>query len=254
MILQVAAVDAEQPPTSFFAQQKKETRMSHRDGSAIEVVADDREWRGGVVEALRAIPEVEVTVDRLAAGDYLVDGWLVVERKRLPDFAASVVDGRLFRQLLRLVAAHRRCVLVLEGRGRELARCGVSRAALQGALVTATVMLGVPILRGRDADETAHLLLFAARQHRAFVSGGLPRHGKRPRGKRRTQIHLLQGLPGVGPERAARLLAAFGSVEAVVQAEREELQRVAGIGATTAGAIRWAVREPQALYFPDVRG
>jgi len=254
MILQVAAVDAEQPPTSFFAQQKKETRMSHPDGRTIEIVADDRERRGGVVEALRAMPEVRVRVQRLTTGDYVVGGWLVVERKRLPDLAASVVDGRLFRQMLRLLESHARCVLVLEGRGRDLARCGVSRAALQGALVTVSVLMGVPLLRARDARETAQLMLFAARQHRAFVSGGLQRHGKRPQGKRRTQIHLLQGLPGVGPERAARLLAAFGSVEAVVRAEREELERVAGIGATTAGAIRWAVREPQALYFPDVRG
>jgi len=222
--------------------------MSRTDDRIIEVVADDREGRSGMVEALRAIPKVRVTVQRLTAGDYVVDGWLVVERKSLADLAASVVDGRLFRQMLRLLESRSRCVLVLEGRGRDLAACGVSRAAMQGALVAVGVMMGIPLLRARDPRETAQLMLLAARQHRAFVSGGLPRHGKRPQGKRRTQLHLLQGLPGIGPERAARLLAAFGSVEAVVRAEREELQRVAGIGATTAAGIHWAVREPLVPY------
>ncbi len=219
----------------------------------VEVVVDDRERRSGVVEALRAFSDVRVRVRRLTAGDYVVDGWLVVERKRLADFAASVVDGRLFSQMLRLLESHSRCVLILEGQGRDLARVRVRREALQGALVAVTVMMGVPLLRGRDAAETAQLMLFAARQRRAFVSGSLPRHGKRPGGKRRTQLHLLQGLPRVGPQKAARLLTAFGSVEAVVQAERAELEQVAGIGATTADAIRWAVREVGAPYLCDAR-
>ena len=39
-----------------------------------------------------------------------------------------------------------------------------------------------------------------------------------------------------------------GSVAAVIAAEREELRRVEGIGASTADAIRWAVREEVAVY------
>jgi len=53
----------------------------------------------------------------------------------------------------------------------------------------------------------------------------------------------LQGLPGVGSERAARLLEAFGSVEAVVTATGEELQSVEGIGKHISEKIRWAVSE-----------
>ena len=50
---------------------------------------------------------------------------------------------------------------------------------------------------------------------------------------------MLQGLPGVGPERVARLIDAFGSVEAVLMAGNDELRSVEGIGAATEGAIRW---------------
>jgi Fanconi anemia group M protein len=54
-------------------------------------------------------------------------------------------------------------------------------------------------------------------------------------------MFLLQGLPGVGRKRAASLLDAFGSVEAVMGADTGELVNVEGIGTTTAEAIRWVV-------------
>jgi ERCC4-type nuclease len=91
-------------------------------------------------------------------------------------------------------------------------------------------------------------MVYAARQIRLITSGTLPRKVKRPRGKCRTQLHLLQGLPGVGPERARCLLESFGSVEAVVTASTHELLKVSGIGVYTAEAIRWAVSEASCPY------
>jgi len=54
----------------------------------------------------------------------------------------------------------------------------------------------------------------------------------------------LQGPPGVGSERAARLLEAFGSVEAVVTATGEELRSVQDIGKHISEKDRWAVNAP----------
>jgi len=91
-------------------------------------------------------------------------------------------------------------------------------------------------------------MLYTARQSRAVASGALPRHGVRPRGKRRTQIHILQGLPGVGPERARMLLDTCGDIEAVLTASVEELSSIKGIGMHTAKVIHWAVHEPGSGY------
>jgi ERCC4-type nuclease len=57
------------------------------------------------------------------------------------------------------------------------------------------------------------------------------------------QLYVLQGLPGIGPERAERLLTQFGGVEAVMVASRRELQSVPGIGEKTAEAIRWLLAQ-----------
>jgi len=55
-------------------------------------------------------------------------------------------------------------------------------------------------------------------------------------------------LPGIGYERAIRLLDTFGSVEAVISAGSEELQAVDGIGKKIAEKIKWTVSEKILFY------
>ena len=91
-------------------------------------------------------------------------------------------------------------------------------------------------------------MLYVACQGRMIVSGALPRRGRRTRGKRASQIKLLQGLPNVGPKRAVKLLDYFGTIEQIVTANEHELTRVEGIGAKTAQTIRWLVNEQKQIY------
>jgi len=217
-------------------------------GRQTRILVDDRESASGVVEILRAQDDVRVEIDRLALGDYRIDDTLIVERKTLRDLVASIKDGRLFGQACRLASAKLWTALILEGRGADLADCGMRREAIQGALITLTLFLGIPLLRSLDPAESARLMLLAAGQRRRLAAGPLPRRGRRPRGKVRVQARLLQGLPGIGPERAERLLERFGSVEAVMTANLDALASVRGIGTGTAEAIRWAVDEAAADY------
>jgi len=221
---------------------------------SIHVVADDREKGSGVIEALARRDDTTVTVDRRSLGDYRVDDGLCVERKTLPDLAVSIADGRLFRQASRLVSASTRAAVVLEGTARDLADSEMRREALQGALLTLTLRLDLPLLRARAPAETARLLCYAARQRRRTQTGAVPRAsgGSRPSGRRKTQLYVLQGLPGVGPTRAQRLLEQFGSVEAVMTASVKSLEEVEGIGPKTAQSIRWAVEEASVRYAPSL--
>jgi len=216
--------------------------------SRIRVVVDDREANCGTVDVLKETEGVDVTIRHLPLGDYEVDGRLLFERKTLLDLAVSIKDGRLFRQACRLVSNPLRSAIILEGTAGELADSGMRREAIQGALITLSLIMGIPLLRSREPRESARLMLYAARQVQSMARGALPRKVKRPLGKRRTQLQLLQGLPGVGPERARCLLETFGSVEAVFMASAEELVKVFGIGESTAKNIRWAVSEGKRYY------
>ena len=208
--------------------------------------------------ALARMDAVELVIERLPLGDYAWDGRLLFERKTLRDLAASLKDGRLLRQACQLAASPMRSVLILEGTAGDLAGSSMRREAIQGALVSITVLLGIPLLRARDAEESARLMRYAARQLRtlghASQREALPRPlpTRRPKGKRKTQLHILQGLPGIGPKRARRLLERFGSIEAALTAGTKELAAVSGIGKATAETIRWAVSEQPLPYtLPD---
>ena len=216
--------------------------------TSIRIVADDREKAGGVIAELRSRVDVALEVRRLPVGDFLVEERFAVERKTLADFSCSVVDARLFKQAAALVRGSRRAVLILEGTTADLGGGGVSRESLQGALITVSVFYGLAILRARDVVETARLLVYLGRQAQKFARGSFPRSGSRPKGKRARQLFVLQGLPGIGPERAARLLEHFGSVQAVTAASADELAEVDSLGETTAARIRWAVEESPSPY------
>ena len=115
------------------------------------IACDDRERPSGVPTALAAHPNVNLTIRRLKLGDYHIDKTLIVERKTLSDFALSVRDGRLFPQVSRLIKSQReRPCLILEGTRKQYRRLAVPRSAFQGALITVTVVLGLPVLRSRD--------------------------------------------------------------------------------------------------------
>lgn len=225
--------------------------MAH---SSVHIVADDREEGGGVIAAFSEMDDVECTVDRLSLGDYLVNDWLRVERKTLSDLAVSIADGRLFRQASRLASASKRAVVLLEGTARDLADSDMRHEALQGALITLTLKLDLPLLRAKTLAESARLIGYAARQMDRARTGAVPRSsgGRRPTDKRKTQLYVLQGLPGVGPIRARRLVEEFGSVEDVVTASVDALMDVEGVGSKTAESVRWAVEEKTVSYHPTL--
>jgi ERCC4-type nuclease len=221
---------------------------SEKRNDAIHLIVDDRECRGPMLPAIAACGAFAIEVRRLPVGDYCLDDALLFERKTLPDLAASIKDGRLFDQAVRLANVRFRAALILEGQSRDLAGSGMRIEAIQGALVTIALFIGLPLLRTRHAEDTVRTLQFAAQQRRAAAHGALPRHGHRPKGKAALQAYILQGLPGIGPRRATGLIRRFGSIEAVVAADADALAEVGGIGLAVARKLRWAVEEPRARY------
>lgn len=218
-------------------------RVSKCAGTALtRIVVDARERRSGVPELLESHDHVELSFANLSVGDYIVDDRAVFERKAVADFAKSIVDTRLFRQASRLARAPQRAAFIIEGTLAG-ARARVPREAMQGALISVSLVFDVPVLRAVDVAESAKLILYAARQLADLERGPTVwRHGK-PRRPWNRRLHLLQSLPGIGRERAQRLLEHFGTIERCISATEIELRRVPGIGSKTARAIRRLVSE-----------
>jgi DNA excision repair protein ERCC-4 len=204
----------------------------------VQIVVDDRERPSGVVAELEKADGVVVKIEHLSLGDYCVDGAVLIERKTAADFAQSLMDGRLFSQASRMAASPLRPAYIIEGGSAEWSHLGVSREALQGALITLMLIFDVPVLRSSAPAESARLILYTGSQLvRLRDPDYLPYRQAKAKRKKTRQLRILQSLPGVGPDRAKRLLERFGTVRACFGASPTELLEVEGIGAKTAAAI-----------------
>lgn len=213
--------------------------MQKPEAPRVRITADGRERAGGVVDALRTMGNVDLSIEHLRLGDYRVENTLLVERKTVADLAISILDGRLFRQASRLARATAvRPCLIVEGATDDLDRAAVPRPALQGALITATLIYGLPLLYSTGPAETARLLRIAACQLRRRTARGPERFGSKSGSDDRLRMLMLEAVPNIGPVRAKALVEAFGNIEGLAAAGVKELATTAGIGPVIAHRLK----------------
>src|SRR3984957_20214001 len=217
--------------------------MVLKTNEKIQIVVDDRERPCGVIEELEKAYAVVVKIEHLPVGDYCVDGAVLIERKTAADFAQSLIDGRLFGQAGRMASSALRPAYIIEGTSAEWAGLGVSREALQGALVTLMLIFDVPVFRSSDPAESARLILYLGSQLvRLRDPGYAPYRQAKAKRKKTRQLRILQSLPGIGTNRAKKLLERFKTVRACFSASPMELLEVDGIGPEIAAGMADVIR------------
>lgn len=186
---------------------------------------------------------VEITIQVLEVGDYIISDRVAVERKTAEDFVASIIDPQrnLFRQISDLARSYDRPVLILEG--RDLYSRQINPNSIRGAMASIAIDYGVPIIPTEDQNETAAVISMIAKREQS--DGHDPKvHGhKTARTLKEQQEYLVCAMPSVGPAVARSLLKHFGSVEAVMMASLEELQEAELVGPKIAQRIREIVGE-----------
>lgn len=184
----------------------------------------------GLVAALKDLG-VEARVESLPVADAIVmgrAGEFFVERKKVPDLAASIKDGRLRGQRPRLLEAAagdpRRVVLIVEGTERlQAGSGGMTGDALWGAVMNTNLRDNITVLRTADTAETAYALVKlgkgawvgTAAAAADVACGGAQRTPRAVRKARPGGLAacMLEAVPGMGAKRAeaiATYLAADG--------------------------------------------
>jgi len=198
---------------------------------------DFSERNATLLDLARKCVDFDVRMDHLDVGDYWIDGGVIIERKTYTDFAVSLTDGRLFPQAAALARSPHRPVVLLEG-PKPSKMPDIHPHALKGAIVSLALMWRLPVIYSRDPEDSLRVLRFLARQLTRTDRGILRRYDRKPKRLASRKLYVLQGLPGVGPALANRLLAQFGSIERVVVADEEALRQVRGVGCRKAALIR----------------
>jgi DNA excision repair protein ERCC-4 len=200
------------------------------------VLVDHRERGSGIPEAL-AVAGLDVRLTDLPVGDYVLGPGLAVERKGPVDLGASIRDGRLFDQAVRLQSAFPQAVLLIEGEPRWIAE-----DAWRGA-VCRLVEDGFTVLHSLDAeDSSAWIARLAKRARRTAPTTRTEGPRRAPRHPSAQAEVMLSVVPGISPTMARSLLASYGSLEAVAAAAPDDLRRHPGIGPVRASRLTEALR------------
>jgi len=199
------------------------------------ITADDREKSSGLIELL-VNKGVEVTVQHLSCCDYIINNEIAIERKTGKDFLISIVDGRLFRQAKAMKNSLPRPVFLIEGNPFHV-DMSFTPESIRGVILSIQVIWYIPVLFSKSKEDTCRIFKILGKQEQVQTNLLTLRHGYRPKKLITRQLHIIQGLPNVGPLLAKRLLLYFGSVRKVMMADIDTLSTIEGIGKKKAERI-----------------
>jgi Fanconi anemia group M protein len=202
----------------------------------LTIIADLRERASGIPRALSE-KGMEVRMQRLEIGDYLLTPKIAVERKTTADFVQSIFDKRLFAQVGALRMNFPCPILLIE-------KCGspsreIHPSAVRGAMLYVSLLNRIPIIHTENTSDTVEMLFAMAQLVHRDTAQEFSLHPKRRSlSPQKTQRYILETIPGIGPHLAKALLQKFGNLQAVFNAAPNDLMEVPGIGRSRAEKIR----------------
>jgi len=180
--------------------------------------------------------KLKIEERQLDVGDFVISDDICVERKTIKDFVNSIIDGRLFPQLIQLKQKYNKPILLLE-KGVNSDR--ITQNAFFGALASVVADFNVPLIMTETVKESAALLYFFAKREQTEKKKSVKvREGEKPVIIKEVQRYVLAGIPGVSSVLANRLLVEFGTLLNIFNAPEEKLVEVKGIGKAIARRIR----------------
>ena len=214
--------------------------MIKPDKMKITITADNREKNSGIPGSLQS-RFVNVQMAQLSVGDYIIDNEIVIERKTKEDFVQSLIDGRLFAQCAKMRKTGMIPLFIVEGNPYKTGH-NINSLAIKGALLSINLSWQIPVIMSSGKEDTADILIMAAKQeiHSTYF---VRRSSKGPKKKQNLQHGFIQGVPGLGPALAHKLLKHFNTIENIIHADIGKLTEVEGIGKKKAESLFYFFRD-----------
>ncbi len=197
-----------------------ENRENSQEPRIPKIIMDYREPAD--IKAWLEKEGVMVEQGRLEVGDYSISKDVIIERKAGNDLTSSIVDNRLFEQVNRLYESASNPILVLEGFNNIFKNTDMNPASIFGALVYLAWRFSLPMIPSRDWRDTALILKRLAirtqvKDEDPILARGVPKLMTIDERK----AFLLEGLIGVGPKTATKLIDELKNPMSVFKAIQE---------------------------------
>jgi Fanconi anemia group M protein len=221
---------------NFLKDSKKTKPIETKNNNEIKVIVDHREKSNKIVKLLLE-RGINIELESLAIGDYLLSDRVCVEFKTTQDFINSIIDGRFLSQLKEL-NQYEKPMIIVEGTEDIYSLRNISPNAIKGMITTCMINFKIPILFTKNNIETAEMMKIIALKEQLNEKRNFTLHQQKPKNSREVQQFIVASFPGVGATLSLPLLKHFKSIKNIINAEIKELKKVALIGEKKAKTIK----------------
>lgn len=206
---------------------KKEKKLKSLESKEkIKIIIDYRE-KNSLVASYLIKENFNIEFKELKIGDYIVKD-TIIERKTIPDFISSIINGRLLKQLEDLKQYENK-LLIIEGISKQEVYSdeagGVGGNAIRGFLLSVVLKHKIPLIFTKDSEDTAKFIDVLSRKK----SKEIKLHaGKKTLNKKEQLQFIIESFPGIGPKKSKELLEKFGSIQNIINASLEDLEKILG--------------------------
>lgn len=190
----------------------------------LNITIDNREKNSLVISELIKLG-FKIQFSQLPIADYIIND-TAIERKTISDFKASIINKRIFSQLLDM-KQYPKHFIILEGlESQDLYSGTIHENAFRGFLLSIALEYKVPIIFTLNEKDTAkYLYVLAKRKDKKEFS---IRPSKSQLSDKEQLQFILEGFPGIGPTTAKKLLDYYKTIKDLANASKEDLEKIIG--------------------------
>ena len=161
-------------------------------------------------------------VKRLDIADIIVSSEVAIERKEGSDFVSSIMDNRLFEQIVRLKDTYSTLILILEGLNNKVfERTGMKISSIYGALSVISYKLGISVIPTRNIEDTSIVIerIAIREQSEDKDSNPFARSAPKAMDESARRAYIIEGLVDTGPKKAKLLIDTFKTPHKVLKSQ-----------------------------------
>lgn len=212
----------------IFSSDRKKNKEVKKTEIIEKIIIDYREKNSLIASHLIKLG-LNIEFKELKIGDYIVKN-IIIERKTVSDFISSMINKRLLKQIEELKQYPNKLLIVEGVSEKELysnseEKGGVNPNAIRGFLLSILLKHKIPVLFTKNSEDTAKFmnLLFRKKEKEINLNAK-----KKILNKKEQLQFIIESFPGIGPKKSKKLLEKFGSIQNIVLASTEELEKILG--------------------------
>ncbi len=201
-----------------------------------KVIIDTRENNILIKELIKE--KIEVERKQLDIADIIIktknlenkEQTVGIERKTANDLLNSIIDKRLFNQLIILKENFDIPLLIIEGNDNLYQLRDFHPNSIRGMITTIAVDFQIPTIHTQNHRDTAkYISLIAKRLEKTRKPISLiPK--RKPLTLEEKQQYILESFPGIGPTIAKSIKKNFSNIKEFINAAEKEMRKVEKLG------------------------